>query len=471
MKIHPVILVGGAGSRFWPLSRERHPKPFLPLACGPNSLFQKTLQRLQGLSASNPIVVCNEAHRFLAMEQLTLAGQTPEVVLLEPLRRNTAPALTLSVLWLLAREQDALLLILPSDHLIESNSVFHDAVAAGIPLAQQGQLVAFGVVPSSPHTGYGYIQRGQGSQVAAFVEKPGSETAKQYLQSGEWFWNSGMFLMKASAWSDELQCHQPSVWQACQHAFHEGHHEEGFYFIGHEPFKCCPSISIDYAVMEKTKRAAMVPLATGWSDIGDWASFHANADQDERHNVVQGDVLCQDTQDSVLIAQQRLLVAVGLKSIIAVETPDAVLVTTKEKAQDVKKIVEQLQQLQRPEAHSHRRVHKPWGSYEVLDSGPGFQVKRITVNAGASLSLQSHQQRAEHWIVVHGTAKVTKDHETITLDANQSTYIPAETKHRLENVEQDTLDIIEVQVGDYLGEDDIVRYEDRYHRLNDRSGT
>lgn len=463
-KLAPVIMAGGGGTRLWPLSRQYYPKQFLPLV-GETTLFQQAVQRLDGLAnVVDPVIVGNEAHRFLLVEQLRQLGRRPLTILLEPVGRSTAPALMLAALWLGERERDPLILAMPADHVIRDRAAFQAAVQQGLSLAESGRLVTFGIVPSAPATGYGYIRRGAGQSVAQFVEKPDAETAKRYLQSGQYLWNSGIFLIRACLWIEELERHRPDIGRACRRAYQAGQRDGDFYRPDAQVFGSCPSESIDCAVMEKTDRAAVVPLDAGWSDVGDWSSLQAVSPQDVHGNVVQGDVLLQNTSSSLLLARHRLLTAVGLRDLIVVETADAVLIAHKDQAQDVKAIVQQLQQAGRAECEVHRKVYKPWGSYEVLDRGERFQVKRLTVNPGAALSLQKHQHRAEHWVVVRGSARVTRGDQVFVLKENESSYIPLGAVHRLENPGAVPLELIEVQSGDYLGEDDIVRLKDRYHR-------
>jgi mannose-1-phosphate guanylyltransferase/mannose-6-phosphate isomerase len=464
MKLQPVILSGGSGTRLWPLSRELYPKQLLCLV-GEGTLLQQAVARLDGLEdVSAPVFVCNEEHRFLVAEQLREMNVTPADIVLEPVGRNTAPALTLAALGATAGGEDPLLLVMPADHVIRDIAAFHKAVRQASKLAEQGRLVTFGIVPQSAETGYGYIRRRQGHEVAAFVEKPDAKTAAGYLQSGEYLWNSGMFLLRASVWLDELRQQQPKILDACEVALRGSRRDGDFRRIAKDAFVLCPNDSIDYAVMEKTRRAAVVPLDAGWSDIGAWSALWQVCSQDASGNVVQGDVVAHDTRNALLIAQHRLLGAVGVEDVIVVETPDAVLVAHKDRAQDVKEIVARLRHSKRTEHLTHRRVHRPWGSYEGVDSGERFQVKRLVVKPGASLSLQMHHHRAEHWVVVKGTARVTRGDEVLLLSENQSTYIPIGTRHRLENPGTTPLEIIEVQSGSYLGEDDIVRFDDHYNR-------
>ncbi len=465
MRINPVILSGGSGTRLWPLSREQYPKQLLSLM-GERTLLQQTVARLDGMEhVADPLLVCNEEHRFLIAEQLRQLGKKPADIVLEPVGRNTAPALTLAALTLMkTAPDDALMLVMPADHVIQDVKEFHSAVKVGAVLAERGQLVTFGIVPTAPETGYGYIKKGDGSDVAAFVEKPDTETAVGYVDSGEYLWNSGMFMMLAGAWLEELNRFHPAMLEACKAAYEQGRRDGEFYRVNAQAFAGCQSNSIDYAVMEETDKASVVSLDAGWSDIGAWSSLWEASARDKQGNVVQGDVFTHDTQNALLISQHRFLAAVGLDDIIVVETPDAVLVAHKDHAQNVKEVVNRLKQEKRSEYQTHRRVYRPWGWYEGVDAGARFQVKRLMVKPGAALSLQMHHHRAEHWIVVKGTARVTKGDEVFMLTENQSTYIPLGTTHRLENPGNIPLEIVEVQSGSYLGEDDIVRFEDKYNR-------
>jgi mannose-1-phosphate guanylyltransferase/mannose-6-phosphate isomerase len=465
MKINPVILSGGSGTRLWPLSREQYPKQLLSLL-GERTLLQQTVSRLDGMEhVAASLLVCNEEHRFLIAEQLRALDMTPADIILEPVGRNTAPALTLAALALQkAAPDEALMLVMPADHVIQDVGEFHSAVKAGASLAEKGRLVTFGIVPTGPETGYGYIKKGDDHEVAAFVEKPNAETADHYVRSGEYLWNSGMFMMLASVWLDELKRFHPAMLEACKAAYEQGRRDGDFYRVNAQAFGSCQSNSIDYAVMEETDRAAVVSLNAGWSDIGAWSSLWEASVRDEQGNVVQGDVYAHETRNALLISQHRFLAAVGLDNIIVVETPDAVLVVHKNHAQNVKEIVNRLKREKRSEYQTHRRVYRPWGYYEGIDAGPRFQVKRLMVKPGAALSLQMHHHRAEHWVVVKGTARVTKGEEVFMLTENQSTYIPLGTTHRLENPGNIPLEIVEVQSGSYLGEDDIVRFEDKYNR-------
>lgn len=468
----PVVLSGGIGSRLWPLSREHYPKQLLKLT-GERTLLQETLHRLQAVpDMGKATVVCNEAHRFMVAEQLREQAIDSEPLILEPIGRNTAPAIAIAALSIVEKNPDALMLVLPADHLIADVTVFHQAIQHAYTLAQQEKLVTFGIVPNTPETGYGYIHADKtqatagGYPVAQFVEKPDLDTAQTYVENGDYYWNSGMFLFSAQTYLDELGKHAPAILKHCQATFAQISLDidADFTRLDEKLFRQCPSDSIDYAVMEKTDKAMVVPLDAGWNDIGAWSALWALGDQDDSGVVKTGDVVAIDSHDSYLRAEYRLLATVGVKDLIVVETADAVLVAHKDKAQEIKQVVDALKNNKRCEVDLHRKVLRPWGSYEALDLEPRFQVKRITVNVGASLSLQLHYHRAEHWIVVKGTAKVTRDDETLLLTENQSVYIPLGTKHRLENPGKLPLEIIEIQSGAYLGEDDIVRFDDHYGR-------
>jgi mannose-1-phosphate guanylyltransferase/mannose-6-phosphate isomerase len=472
--ITPVILSGGAGTRLWPLSRELYPKQLLPLT-GQRTMLQQTLQRLEGLTSAAPVIVCNEAHRFLVAEQLRQLKITPRATLLEPFGRNTAPAIALAahaaLKGLAAREHavDPLLLVLPADHVIRDAAAFHQAVRTAVCAAEGGALATFGFVASTPETGYGYIQRGAPGaagvyRIARFVEKPDAARAREFVAAGTYYWNSGMFLFRARRYLQELERFSPEMARICESAFRSAQADLDFTRIDAAVFESCPSDSIDYAVMEKTADAVVVPLAAGWSDVGSWSSLHAASDADGSGNVTHGDVISEDTQGCYLYAESRLLAVVGLKDHVVVETKDAVLVAPQERVQDVKKLVQRLKERGRYEHSLHREVFRPWGSYDSLESGPRFQVKRLKIKPGATLSLQMHHHRAEHWIVVAGTARITRGEEQLLLEENQSAYIPVGVKHRIENPGMIALEIIEVQSGSYLGEDDIVRFEDRYGR-------
>lgn len=471
-----VILSGGSGTRLWPLSREHHPKQLLPLI-GERTMLQETVLRLEGLAGlAPPVVVCNEEHRFLVAEQLRQIDVEPGAILLEPFGRNTAPAAAVAAAHLLERggeDPDPLLLVLPADHVITEREIFRAAVRDGADAAGRGRMVTFGIVPDRPETGYGYIraaQRGRPSEVIEFIEKPDLETAGRYLVSGAYYWNSGMFMFRASLYMEELRRHRPEIASACVNALAEARRDLDFIRLSREAFESCPADSIDYAVMERTDRATVVPLDAGWSDVGSWSSLADVSDQDAAGNVLVGDVLVEDTRNCYLYSSDRLLATVGLEDCVVIETKDAVLVAPKGRGQDVKRVVERLKAERREEAILHRVVFRPWGSYERLDSGDRFQVKRITVKPGAKLSLQAHQHRAEHWIVVQGTARVTHGTEEFLLAENQSTHFPMGTLHRLENPGDAPLHLIEVQSGAYLGEDDIDRREDVYGRAGGDPG-
>jgi mannose-1-phosphate guanylyltransferase/mannose-6-phosphate isomerase len=473
----PVILSGGAGTRLWPLSRELYPKQLLALT-GERTMLQQTALRLSGLAATAPVVVCNEAHRFLVAEQLRQLRIEPRAVVLEPFGRNTAPAIALAAhaaLKMLSAEQgdDAELLVLPADHVIKDVSAFQEAVRIALPAVQQGKLVTFGIVPSAPETGYGYIQRGEAGsadgssgvyRISRFVEKPSLDRAQQFLQSGDYLWNSGMFMFRAGRYLQELERFAPQIARVCRNAFENAQSDLDFMRIDAKTFELCPSDSIDYAVMEKTSDAIVVPLDAGWSDVGSWAALHEACEADAHGNVSRGDVIAEDSQGCYLYSESRLVAAVGLNDHVVVETKDAVLVAPKNRVQDVKKLVSRLKEAGRYEHSLHREVFRPWGSYDSVENGERFQVKRLKVKPGATLSLQMHHHRAEHWIVVSGTARITRGEEVFLLEENQSTYIPIGVKHRIENPGMIPLHIIEVQSGSYLGEDDIVRFDDRYGR-------
>lgn len=465
--ITPVILSGGSGTRLWPLSRELYPKQLLPLV-GKSTMLQATVQRLDGLEAAPPVVVCNESHRFLVAEQLRQIGQTAQAIVLEPAGRNTAPAIALAAQAAVAADPDALLLVLPADHVIRKVPAFQAAVQRALPAAQAGRLVTFGIVPDAPETGYGYIRRGAAegdvSRIAQFVEKPDEARARDFLASGEYYWNSGMFLFKASRYLEELARYAPDIAQAAAAAGKAATPDLDFLRIDKAAFEACRSESIDYAVMEKTADAVVVPLDAGWSDVGSWSALADASDQDALGNVTHGDVILDDCAGSLFHAESRLVTAVGLRDHVVVETKDAVMVAPKDRVQDVKKLVAKLKAEGRYEHSLHREVARPWGSYDSIDQGDRFQVKRLMVKPGAVLSLQLHHHRAEHWIVVAGTAEITCGDKVFLLEENQSTYIPLGVKHRIRNPGKIPLHIIEVQSGTYLGEDDIVRFEDNYGR-------
>lgn len=468
--IVPVILCGGSGTRLWPLSRNSYPKQLLPLV-NDFSLLQDTVSRACKITDSrSPVVICNEVHRFLVAEQLQEINIQSPTLILEPSGKNTAPAATIASLQLLANCGDPILLVLPADHAIKNLTEFQNAVSKAKRFAEQGMLVTFGVKPTRAETGYGYIKKGKeldiesGFKVEKFVEKPDIATATDYVDSGNYFWNSGMFMFRASVFLTEIENHSPDILNACRETFAHLTQDLDFLRLSKEYFSRCRSDSIDYAVMEKSKNVAVVTLDAEWSDIGSWDALWEVSGPDQNGNVLQGDVYIDHVNGSYIHAENRMLAVVGVSDHVIVETADAVLVAHKNHCQDVKAIVSQLKQKNRTEVDLHRRVYRPWGYYEVLDGAGAFQVKRIMVKPGARLSLQSHNHRSEHWIVISGVATITRGEEVLELYHNQSTYIPIGTKHRLANHGVDPLIIIEVQCGDYIGEDDIVRYEDQYGR-------
>jgi mannose-1-phosphate guanylyltransferase/mannose-6-phosphate isomerase len=471
--IVPVILSGGSGTRLWPLSRKLSPKQLLPLI-NETSLLQDTINRLAGSpEIDHAVVICNDEYRFMVAEQVRNTGISTSEIILEPVGRNTAPAIALAAFNAIEKDGDAgdtVLLVLPADHVIQNVDAFLKLLETGKQQALQRKLVTFGVVPDKPETGFGYI-RAHATDAAqavydvdAFVEKPDSETAAAYLKQGHYYWNSGMFMFTASAYLEALQQHAPAIYAACETAFHAARRDLDFIRAGAEAFNACPSDSIDYAIMEKVDNAVVIPADIGWSDVGSWAALHDLGQLDASNNRLIGDVKVSDTTNSYVRAENRLVVALGVHDMIVVDTDDAVLVAHRDSVQDIKKIVEQLAAENRPEILLHKRVYRPWGSYQGIDSSDRFQAKRITVHPGARLSLQLHHHRAEHWVVVHGTARVTRDEEEFVLSENQSTYIPLGVKHRLENIGKIPLELIEVQTGSYLGEDDIVRFDDIYGR-------
>ncbi len=517
--IVPVILSGGSGTRLWPLSRELYPKQLLPLV-GKSTMLQATVARLAGLpDIAAPLIIANESHRFMIAQQMQQINISPSSIMLEPVGRNTAPAVAAAALHATAKGKDPLLLVLPADHVIRDTAAFHAAVTEGVQHAMDGKLITFGIVPNAPETGYGYIKKGKGIQVEAkaegkghraedkgrkakgketlitnhssrltihdsrfttydlrftafhvdrFEEKPDLANAKAFVRSGNYLWNSGMFMFRASAYLKELKQHAPEMLKACEKALKLSLKDLDFLRLDEKAFSACPSDSIDYAVMEKTKAAVVIPLDAGWSDVGSWSSLWEVLPKDKQGNAFSGDVLAHEMKNSFIFAGSRLVAAIGIKDCIIIETSDAVLVTHKDKAQQVKHIVAELKKQNRDEALLHLRVNRPWGAYECIDSSDRFQVKRITVNPGASLSLQKHMHRAEHWIVVKGTARVTRGSDVLTIGENESTYIPLGVKHRLENPGRIPLELIEVQSGSYLGEDDIVRFKDVYGRAREK---
>jgi mannose-1-phosphate guanylyltransferase/mannose-6-phosphate isomerase len=462
----PVLLSGGSGTRLWPASRESHPKQFLPLF-GEHSLLQLTWLRLKGLTSAAPLIVANEEHRFLVAEQMRALGAQPAAIILEPVARNTAPAIAAAALAAMAGGDDPLLLVLPSDHLIKNEAGFRHAISAALAAAEAGGLITFGIVPDAPETGFGYIKAtpGQGVRsVERFVEKPDLATAAQYVASGEYFWNSGMFLFRASSYLAELEKNQPLMVSQCREAMAQAKRDADFLRLDKAAFAACPSDSIDYAVMEKTAHAKVLPLDVGWNDVGSWTALWQVSTQDEHGNAHRGDVVAVDCHNTLVHSERRLTALLGVDDLIVVDTDDALLVAHRDKVQQVKDLVARLKRDGRSQTNLHRKVYRPWGSYDGIDSGERFQVKRIIVKPGAALSLQMHHHRAEHWIIVSGTARVTCGENVFTLSENQSTYIPLGSKHRLENPGKMPLELIEVQSGSYLGEDDIVRFEDVYGR-------
>jgi len=467
-KFTPVILSGGSGTRLWPASRAMYPKQLLPLVDGKTTMLQQTAQRLEGMDSVSDecLVVCNDAHRFLVAEQMRAIAKEARVIL-EPEGRNTAPAVALAAFLAAEKDAGAILLVMPADHVIKDVSAFQAAVARGVVAAEEGKLVTFGIVPTRAETGYGYVQaKPDGAQpvpVVSFVEKPDLATAQSYLDGGEHFWNSGMFLFRASAYLDALKQFAPEICAACDRAI-AGSTDGDFIRPDADEFLRSPGDSIDYAVMEKTDAAAMVPLDAGWSDIGSWAALHDAREQDDEGNTIDGDVFTQDCKGMFIQAESRLVTAVGLEDVVIIETKDSTLVASKEKAQDVKALVDQLKADEREETNLHRQVFRPWGSYDSLENADGFQVKRLIVSPGAILSLQKHARRAEHWVVVRGKAQITLNEDVFDLGVNESTYIAIGDVHRIANPFDEPVHIIEVQCGDYLGEDDIVRLEDNYGR-------
>lgn len=478
LSVLPVILAGGSGTRLWPLSRSLYPKQFLPLV-DDSTLLQATISRMDGLEKHeihgvDPIIICNEEHRFIVAEQCRQMHRSAEAIILEPVGRNTAPAITLAALKASENNNDPILLVLAADHLIGDLESFQQAIAEAAAFANEGELVTFGINADKPETGYGYIKQGEscsaqdrhasGYIIDRFVEKPTEDVAREYVDSNEYLWNSGMFVFKASRYLAEIKKYRPDILDACQSAMNGAKADLDFTRLDAEAFASCPDDSVDYAVMEKTERAVVVPMSAGWSDLGSWSSLWEVQPKDEGGNVTHGDVVLHNAQDCYAYSEDRLISLLGTKNLVVVETKDAILVADKDEVQEVKSIVSKLKAQDREEWKLAREVYRPWGKYDSVDNGVRHQVKRITVNPGAKLSVQMHYHRAEHWIVVSGTAKVTVGDETLIVSENESTYIPVGVVHSLENPGSIPLELIEVQSGSYLGEDDIVRYEDKYGR-------
>jgi mannose-1-phosphate guanylyltransferase len=464
--IKAVIMAGGSGTRLWPISRASHPKQFLALH-GADTMLQATLKRLNGLNVNSIVTICNEEHRFFVAEQLREIDKSGSIIL-EPVGRNTAPAIAIAAL-LSEDDEDPLLLVLAADHVIQDEAVFTQSIKNAIPLADAGKLVTFGIVADEPNTGYGYIKKGKsqgsGYDVETFVEKPSVEVAKEYLESGNYFWNSGMFLFRASRYLDELKEHRPDIYEACQYSIKGISKDNDFLRINKLAFEACPSDSIDYAVMEKTNDAVVVPIDAGWSDIGSWSSLWNISEKDDNGNATFGDVMLQESNNSYVRTDGKLVAAIGVNDLVIISTKDVIVVAHKKSVQDIKVIAEKLKTESRPEWNLNREVYRPWGKYDSIDSNDGYQVKRLTVNPGAKLSVQMHYHRSEHWVVVSGLARVHYGDEYHDLKVNESTYHGKEVIHALENPGKVPLELIEVQVGSYLGEDDIVRFKDIYGRI------
>jgi len=465
--IVPIILSGGSGTRLWPLSRKLHPKQFIDLV-NDTTLFQDTILRLPK-DAANPLIICNEEHRFLAAEQLRQINKESNGIILEPIGKNTAPAIALAALKFINNGEDPLLLVLSADHLIQNINTFHQSIKIAEKLAEKDKLVTFGIVPDKAETGYGYIKANIDNtadyyKIQSFTEKPNQEDAQKYLDSGNYLWNSGMFMFKASIYLQELEKFEPEILSSCKKSCQTEYKDKDFIRLNNDEFYQCPEQSVDYAVMEYTKDGVVVPLDANWSDIGSWNALWDAKNKDKDGNVSEGDVILDGVKNTYTYSSNRLVSVIGISDLVIVDTQDALLVADKKYSQNIKNIVNQLKKNNRPEADNHRKVFRPWGYYDSIDADDGFQVKRILVNPGAKLSLQKHEHRAEHWVVVKGVAKVTCGDKTFSLKENQSTYIPKGEVHRLENTEEIDLEIIEIQTGDYLGEDDIIRLEDDYQR-------
>ena len=465
--IVPIILSGGSGTRLWPLSRKLHPKQFIDLV-NDTTLFQDTILRLPK-DAANPLIICNEEHRFLAAEQLRQIDKESNGIILEPIGRNTAPAIALAALKFINNGEDPLLLVLSADHLIQNIDAFHRSIKIAEKLAERDKLVTFGIVPDKAETGYGYIKANIYNtadyyKIQSFTEKPNQEDAQKYLDSGNYLWNSGMFMFKASIYLQELEKFEPEILASCKKSCQTEYKDKDFIRLNKDEFYQCPEQSIDYAVMEHTKDGVVVPLDANWSDIGSWDALWDAKNKDSNGNVSKGDVILNGVKNTYTYSSNRLVSAIGVSDLVIVDTQDALLIADKNHSQNIKDIVNQLKKENRSEAENHRKVLRPWGYYDSIDVDDGFQVKRILVNPGAKLSLQKHQHRAEHWVVVKGIATITRGDDVFVLKENQSTYIPKGEVHRLENTEEIDLEIIEIQTGDYLGEDDIIRLEDDYQR-------
>ena len=470
MSITPVILSGGSGTRLWPLSRKQYPKQYLPLISN-NTMLQETILRLRGVdNLTDPIIICNADHRFLVAEQCQQIGITNPIILLEPVAKNTAPAIVASALQSLKQLGDSVLLVLSADHTIQDVDAFHRAINIANHQAMSGKLATFGIVPTDANTGYGYIKASKNNtdeayKVEEFVEKPNLKTAQSYLKQGNYLWNSGMFMFQADVLIDELNVHSPSIVKSVKNAIDNAVQDFDFIRLEAKSFKLSPSDSIDYALMEKSDNVVVVPLDAQWNDIGSWSALHDIGKKDDNGNVIKGDVIAQDTTNTYINADHHMVATIGVQDLVIVDTPNAILVSSKDKTQEVKKVVQKLQSQNRKEQSSHRKVYRPWGWYDTIDSGEYFQVKRLHIKSGAKLSLQKHNYRAEHWVVVNGVAKVTRDEEEFELQKGQSTHIKIGQKHSLENTGSKELEIIEVQSGNYLGEDDIERFEDIYGRV------